>query len=193
MQNPQSLEDWIAALVQWVFANAAFVDVAVLVGIAALIFQMRGLVQTARADQSRFYLEIAQRWTDILKLLYHVRNNPPPDLATLQAQYPDPKLFMQTPEWQQTYRPICNFYEDVGLMVKTGNLSIKELTVLVTIIDSDYLLLKPVISYLREKYRPDIYIFWNYILERAAKRNAVYDPFRGRKPYEPAVPKPDQK
>lgn len=186
MQIQPWIESGFAALMNWLFANAGFIDIAVLVGIGALYFQLRGLAHNARADQARFYLEVAQRWTVILKLLYHVRNNPPPSLEELERTYPDPRQFTSTEDWQETYRPICNFFEDIGLMVKTGTMTIKELRVLVTVLDSDYVLLKPVITYLRRKYRPDIYIFWNYLLQQAARKTAVYDPFNGRRPYEPA-------
>ena len=163
------------------FALTVFTAFMLLVG---LYQSTVSLIRSQKTEQAELYFEIATRWTATLKVLYQVRNNPPPTTAQLEAQYGSCADFMSTAEWRETYRPICNFFEDLGLLVYNKNIPIEIIRVLVTVSPNDYLLMKPVLDYVRGNYRHDIYSFWNYLLEQAEKTKPLR-PYKG-KLYEPS-------
>lgn len=168
-------------------SNIAAIPLSVITAVTLLIGLLLNVSSSNRArrvEMGNVYFKIAERWTTTLNLLYQVRNAPPPSLETLEAMYPNAKDFMATDEWRTNYRLICNFFEDMGLFVYNKNIPLGTLRVLVTISEDDYLLMKPVLDYLRANYREDIYIFWNYLL-REANRHHALRPFEGRKLYEP--------
>jgi len=150
-----------------------------------LLLNVRSSNRARRVEMANVYFKVAERWTATLSLLYQVRNMPPPSLEELEKKYPNAKDFMATDEWRSNYRLICNFFEDMGLFVHNKNIPLGTRRVLVTISEDDYLLMKPVLDYLRNNYRQDIYIFWNYLLREAHRHDALR-PFAGRKPYEPS-------
>lgn len=168
-------------------SNLAAIPVSVITAFTLLIgllLNVRSSNRARRVEMANVYFKIAERWTSTLTLLYQVRNTPPPTLEALEAKYPNAKDFMATTEWRTNYRLICNFFEDMGLFVYNKNIPLGTLRVLVTISEDDYMLMKPVLDYLRAHYREDIYIFWNYLLREANRRQALR-PFENRKLYEP--------
>lgn len=190
MSLSEQIEHIAASGLGWISNNFHLLDFAALLGIITLIFQLQNLIRSSRADEARLYFEIAQRWSDVLGLIYEMRQDPPPPLEQLEAEYDNVQAFMATELWQKKYRPICNFFEDIGLMVHKGTIPIGELKVLVTVLGDDYLKLSPVIKYIRIYYRKDIYLFWNYLLQQSARNESGLDPFKGRSPFVP-VPKED--
>jgi len=137
-----------------------------------------------RTERAQLYFTISERWAVVLQSLYRTRGAPPPSLEELEQTYPDVRDFMQTPAWKDDYRLICNFFEDMGLIVYQKSLPVTTIQVLVTVSENDYRLMRPVLLYLRKHYRPDIYVLWNYLLKRSCRARAI-QPFSGRI-YEPS-------
>ena len=137
-----------------------------------------------RTERAQLYFTISERWAVVLKALYRTRGTPPPSLEELEDTYPNVRDFMQTGAWKDDYRLICNFFEDMGLIVHQKSLPVTTIQVLVTVSENDYRLMRPVLQYLRKHYRPDIYVLWNYLLARSSRARAI-QPFRGRV-YEPS-------
>lgn len=164
------------------FALTIFTAIMLLVGVYQNTVSQK---RAERADQARLYFDIASRWTAILQILYRVRNDPPESLEALEARYPHCRDFMQQAVWKDEYRMICNFFEDLGLLVYNKNMSVKIIRVLVTVSPNDYMLMKPVLDYLRQHYRDDIYCFWNYLLEEAEKTKPLR-PYKNKRLYEPS-------
>ncbi len=151
-----------------------------------LVVHSRRNLRFHRVEEARMYFELTDRWAKILELLYELRTKSAPTKEELEARYPAYADFMATAEWRGTYRPICNFFEDVGLLVKRKVIDINVVRVLVTVDPKDYELLRGVLEYLRQHYtdRWDIYIFWNYLLELAAKEDPLR-PYAENNVYEP--------
>jgi hypothetical protein len=74
---------------------------------------------------------------------------------------------MRSEVWLKTVRPVANFYEFIGMMVHEGYISARVLLVLVTVDDSSWEKAQPFIAALTKTgYRPDLYVFWRYLIER---------------------------
>lgn len=185
--------DWVTGLLDWLSSIFILLPVAAaLVPTLILLVHIYNSRRSSRVDQAKLYFDISDRWSKILKILYDVRSAPPPTRAELEDDYgADFARFMRCDEWRESYRPICNFFEDIGLMVYKKNISVEELQVLVTIIPADYHLMKPVLDYLRKHYRSDIYVFWNYLLDKAydGDRARTLHPYKDKTMYEPPAPK----
>ncbi|NHK29606.1 hypothetical protein FF098_016990 [Parvularcula flava] len=154
------------------------------VGLGIGIWQTsQNMLRTQKTEQAQLYFEIATRWSAVLQKLYVVRAAPPPSLQELEQYYDNCADFMTTSQWKDEYRMICNFFEDLGLLVYNKNIPIDIIRVLVTVSNDDYILMKPVLDYLRKCYRHDIYSFWNYLLKEAEKTKPIR-PFKGEL-YEP--------
>jgi len=154
------------------------------IGLCIGIWQTsQNMLRTQKTEQAQLYFEIATRWSAVLQKLYVVRAAPPPSLQELEKYYDSCAEFMTTSQWKDDYRMICNFFEDLGLLVYNGNIPIEIIRVLVTVSNDDYMLMKPVLDYLRKCYRHDIYSFWNYLLKEAEKTKPIR-PFKGEL-YEP--------
>ena len=149
-----------------------------------LYLAQRTHARALKTEQARLYFAISERWSAILRLLYTVRRTPPSALAELESEYGTVGAFMESEAWREVYRPICNFFEDIGFIVYNDNLPLETVGVLVTVSESDYLLLKPVLDWVRRDYREDVYEFWNYLLWKA-QNTPPAKPFSGRARYEP--------
>ncbi|GGD08949.1 hypothetical protein [Aquisalinus flavus] len=173
----------------WAFAmtfdGASFVLLIITTGGLAIgIWQTsQNMLRTQKTEQAQLYFEIASRWSAVLQKLYLVRATPPPSLEDLEKNHASCADFMKSSQWKDEYRMICNFFEDLGLLVYNRNIPIEIIRVLVTVSNADYMLMKPVLDYLRKCYRHDIYSFWNYLLKEAEKTKPLR-PFRGEL-YEP--------
>lgn len=152
-----------------------------------IYYAQRSHSRAIKTEQARIYFTISERWTAVLQLLYTVRRAPPPDIEDLKAQHGSIKSFMESDAWRSVYRPVCNFFEDIGFIVYNDNLPISAVRVIVTISQDDYLLLKPVLDWIRSDYRADIYEFWNYLLWKAQVTQPVR-PFKNKARYEPRPP-----
>ena len=120
-------------------------------------------------------LEVADRWTDILQVRYRVRANIE-NYRNPQERYRDIREFMASEDWQHL-RVLCNFYEFLGMLVYYKIMSISTVLVLVTVDESDFDAAKPSIDWLRSEYRDDIYLFWDWLILAARKRQAT-NPFK---------------
>ena len=149
-----------------------------------LILNWQSNRRSTKTEQAQLYFYIAENWTAILQTLYSVRENPPPTLEQLEQKYPTYQSFMATDVWKNEYRVICNFFEDIGLIVYNKNLPLETIQVLVTVSEDDYFLMKPVLDFVRKNYRQDIYHFWNYLLKESTRATPL-KPFKGGKAYEP--------
>ena len=178
-----ALEDFLAFTIT--FDGASFVLLIITTaGLGIGIWQTsQNMLRTQKTEQAQLYFEIATRWSAVLQKLYLVRAAPPPSLAELEANHGTCADFMKSSQWKDEYRMICNFFEDLGLLVYNKNIPIEIIRVLVTVSNDDYMLMKPVLDYLRKCYRHDIYSFWNYLLKEAEKTKPLR-PFKGEL-YEP--------
>lgn len=156
--------------------------------LAGLYLSRQSQIQGRKAQEAQVYFTVGEKWSKTLNLLYAVRAAPPSSLAEIEAQFGTAySQFMATPEWRETYRPICNFFEDIGLLVYKRNISLETVRVLVTISEEDYVTLRPVLDYLRKHYRADIYSFWNYLLQESSKTDALHPFSAPHKIYQPSA------
>jgi hypothetical protein len=166
---------FIAAAVSSVGAAVAAIVAAIQAFVAAESHKV-----TDRNSRAQILLEIADRWTEVLKVRYEIRK----DLdryKKLRETYAalSVREFTATDEWRNL-RVLCNFYEFIGLITYHKLISLETMLVLVTVDRADYDLARPVVEWLRKEYRPDIYLFWDWVVEGAAKTSAT-NPFKGKR------------
>ena len=135
-----------------------------------------------RSVRANMFMAIAKEWSRV----YKARNTLLSSTTVLTANDLYQKYgtkyrqFLQTDEWRQTLRPMCNFYEILGVMLEQKAIAPGPLFVLVTVdtfeaVDSSgartpcpegvmYQRLKGPIEYLRQQYRADIYEFYDKYL-----------------------------
>lgn len=126
----------------------------------------------AHYEGIQMFMDIARRWGE----LYHIRNEimaSSVDAAGLRKEYgADYARFLNSDEWKKM-RELCHFFEMVGLCIHERQLNPEMLFVIITVDDKNELLSKrliPVIEYLREVYRPDLYMFYDKFLLPLYKR-----------------------
>ncbi len=174
----------MAEIVKWFDPGMILSSITAIALLVGLYLNMKSNQRTAKTEQTRLYFAIAEKWTEVLAILYEVRRTPPPSVEELEQAYGDVSAFMATADWKTKYRVICNFFEDIGLIAYNENLPLATIRVLVTISADDYKMMKPVLDFVRANYRSDIYHFWNYLLQQSARAKPIR-PFKGGKLYEP--------
>jgi hypothetical protein len=150
--------------------------------------------QTNLADRSSWasmFLEIARKWDEILPTRNWVLESMKiRTLKDLEKEYSDEsgkvnvEAYRQDKEWLETVRPLCNFYETLGVLLKQRSISPDPLLALVTVdsyesientgaegnttLDQElaiYRRLKGPIEFVRKYYRFDIYEYYDpYLL-----------------------------
>ena len=145
--------------------------------------------RSVRAEWERIFLDIADRWSAILPISRKLLEAPLiHTLEELEANYENSgsktcKDFLCTDEWEKILRPICNFYETIGVILKHKCIDPDPIFVLVTVDNHEtidevdaggnvterkefaiYRWLKGPIAYLRKYYRPDIYEYYDRYL-----------------------------
>lgn len=148
-----------------------------------LVLNWRAGKRASRTEQAALYFDLSERWSVVLSLLYQIRLTPPPTVEELRRTHPDVRTFLMTENWRELYRPICNFFENVGLIVHNRNLDIETVRVLITVNEEDYVALSPILEYLRRHYRNDIYVFWDYLISASRSADALSP--KWRKPFVP--------
>lgn len=183
--------------------NAAAVIAASLSAIFSMVSSIASLKQLRinsehassqhRSARAHIFLEIADRWSKVLevrRILLAKKNFF--TFEQLRDEYEQNKTEVKTYKdflcsnvWLNELRPICNFYETLGVMLEQGSIAPSAMFVLVTvdnlekIQESDrdgnitvreefavHRRLKGAIKYLRTYYRQDIYEYYDrYLLE----------------------------
>lgn len=127
-----------------------------------LLFTYLSLRRTTRQHQVTVLSDIQESWIKI----YPTRNTL---LATDYRQIAWDELDYQDilarPEWLEVVGPVANFYEFLGLLVHQKYVRPEVLFVLVTVDKNSRRNADPLISQLRETYRGDLYIYWDYLLK----------------------------
>jgi hypothetical protein len=135
-----------------------------------------------QAERARVFMEITDRWSKIYPIRNHALAAPVVSKEDLLKNYGrDYKAYLDSQEWKDL-RGVCNFFEFLGVVLHQKFITPGELFVLVTVdvfkqeaaghVEQVpdgvmYSRLKGPISYLREVYRPDIYVFYDqYLLVR---------------------------
>jgi hypothetical protein len=139
----------------------------------------------AHYEGVKLFMDIANRWGE----LYSLRNEIMAlsiDANELRKEYgSDYVRFLNSDEWKKM-RELCHFFEVVGLCVHERQLNPEMLFVIITVDDKDHLLSKrliPVIEYLREIYRPDLYMFYDkFLLPLYNKNRSRKSGFAGKTP-----------
>jgi hypothetical protein len=106
--------------------------------------------------------QLSDRWTEVLKeALYDIRKDSV-SFANAHTSFNSARDFMGSHHWQKM-RKMCNFYEFVGLLVFNKILHLETVLVIITVQGGDYAIAKSTIDRLRNEYRPDIYLFWDWL------------------------------
>ena len=157
--------------------------------VSAAVFAFFQIKWAASSDRARIFMKIADRWSDIYDARNHVLAEP---VLTKDAIFErhgrDYKKFLASDEWK-AIRPVCNFFEFLGVILHQKFIRGEELFVLVTvdvfkeIVDREDVLvpdgvmfskLRGPIEYLREVYRPDIYVLYDkFLLKQYRSRGAL--------------------
>ncbi|HEX4032732.1 MAG TPA: hypothetical protein VHX20_20400 [Terracidiphilus sp.] len=140
-----------------------------------------------RAVRADIFLKIADRWSRVLLIRRNlIDKGKVTTYQELDAQYgPRARDYLISDEWQKTMRPICNFYEILGVMLEQRSIEPEALFVLVTVDTVNkfeghdaagnplqqvglaiHRQLQGPIEYLRRNYRSDIYVYYDkYLLQ----------------------------
>jgi hypothetical protein len=149
----------------WAIVGAVVSSVAAALATIASLMQaqltMRGVRLQDQDGRVNVLLNVMQRWSDCLKDLYKIRHKAE-EFKAAPEKFTDVTEFMASEYWQ-TLRVVCNFYEFCGLLAYNKILRIETLLVIITVRRSDYEIARPAIERLRKDYRPDIYLFWDWL------------------------------
>lgn len=135
-----------------------------------LVLTFQSLQRTTRQHQISVLSSIQETWIKI----YATRNK-------LLAQQHDPaewkgrepKDILSCSTWLDVVGPVANFYEFLGILVYKGYVRPETLFVLVTVDRITRQNADPLISQLRHSYRPDLYVFWDYLIDMWDKHPAL--------------------
>jgi hypothetical protein len=166
------LSDPIRAAAISAFAAAVAAGISAIQGFIA----RRSTELTDHYGRTQLLLNVTDRWTAVLPVRYRVRQKTYDNVQS----YGSVDKFLASEDWQLA-RQVCNFYEFVGLLVYHRMLRVSTLLVFVTVDPADFERLRPAITYLRENYRSDIYLFWDYLLSET-KGHKAHNPFRDSRP-----------
>lgn len=149
----------------YAFIAAAVSSVGAAVASVAAVLQIqsmrKGVQLQDQAGRVSVLLDVMNRWSNTLPALYEVREKAG-EFQNAQAGFEKVTDFMRSDYWAKL-RVVCNFYEFVGLLAYNGVLRLETLLVIITVRASDYELAKPSIDRLRQDYRKDIYLFWDWL------------------------------
>jgi len=120
-------------------------------------------------------LDVRDSWTECLSHIYKFRQNRV-DYTGLRDKFDNLQDFMADELWQGRLRQICNFYEYVGLLVHHEILEANTILVFVTVEPGDRKIADEAITWLREDYKEDIYLYWDWLIEKTSGIEAL-DPF----------------
>ena len=161
--------DILAAIYEWnwweILKTGA--SVATAFGLILTFISLRG---TRRQHQVSVLSSIQDTWIAI----YPTRN-------TLLARHyspaewevREPKDILSCSEWLDIVGPVANFYEFLGVLVYRGYVRPETLFVLVTVDKITRQNADPLISRLRQTYRADLYVFWDYLIDMWDKHPAT--------------------
>lgn len=140
-----------------------------------------------REQNTTMFLNVADRWSSIYETRNEVLSSKLVTADDLRARFgEDYKEFLKSAEWQRM-RPLLNFFEIAGYLLKRGYLQAEDLFVLVSVdafTDFEnqtriqvpegvlFIRLKGYIEYLRAIYKKDIYDNYDKVLLPAYKRYA---------------------
>jgi len=150
-----SLFAFLAAAASWRQAQAA----------------KQGIMIQEQSSRVHALLDVRDRWTDCLPHLYQFRHNAD-NFRNIRQKYSTVQEFMASPEWGQMLRPICNFYEFIGVLAHHKILQKDTILVFVTVNPADRQVADEAIKWLREDYRDDIYLYWDWLVENCEKCKA---------------------
>ena len=144
--------------------------------------QIRG---QSRTFELMMLTDIAKKWGSLYATRNAVMNSTIDGEALHNHHGNDYVKFLNSPEWKDI-REVCHFFEMVGLYLHEGYIKPDVLFVLVTVDDPEGKMsgkLIPIINYLREVYRPDIYVFYDqYLLPIFLKMRKENKGWAGKKP-----------
>ncbi len=199
-------------VVGWSNIISAIVAIAsLLIAVAGIIFvwvQLRQIkyqgLKDEKANHAGMMLDLAQRWSEVLKSRYDVMKklrDPKAHKVDIEQDFNnDCSKLMDSDFWTGELRKVLNFYEFLGLMIHQGNIDPDEAFVLVsvdhfnwdslrkdgkeredtTFEDGDfYQKVAPYLDLVRE-YRTDIYVFYDQYLAEIYHANRL----------KPFLPKP---
>lgn len=151
--------------IEWAIFGAVVSSVAAALATIASLLQaqltMRGVKLQDQDGRVNVLLSVDQRWSETLKSLYKMRHQAE-EFRNAPAKYAAVTEFMASEYWQ-TLRIVCNFYEFVGMLAFHKILRIETLLVIITVRRDDYEIARASIERLRQDYRPDIYLFWDWL------------------------------
>jgi hypothetical protein len=121
----------------------------VIVSMISIFVSLRQLeINSKHADsqhnsaRARIFLEIADRWSEILLIRKKLLKDEILTFEQLKADYEENtdetqkktfKDFLGQPRWENDLRRICNFYETLGVMLEQGSIAPDAMFVLVTV------------------------------------------------------------
>jgi hypothetical protein len=151
------------------------VIVTVLFSVIQLRNAIKGLQGGDKAFRAQIFMQITDKWSAIYKQRNAVLESEPTTVKQLEENKnyqendrPSYRKFLASEEWKGI-REVCNFFEFLGLTLHQGFIEAGPLFVLVTVEDKEGKMsrnLRPYIAYLRKHYRPDIYVFYDYLFEQ---------------------------
>lgn len=161
--------EWIAAASAFFAFLAAFASFR-----QATIAKHSTLVQEENC-KLRALLDVRDQWSNCLAHRYKIKQHSE-TYSNIKEKYDSLPEFMASPEWSERLRPICNFYEYVGLLAHHEVLKLETMLVFVTIDPQDREIASEAIAWLRDEYRTNIYKYWDWLLEVSMNAEAK-DPF----------------
>ena len=157
-----------------------------IVTISIAVFQLRRVDRTFR---SQIFMQISDKWSVIYPQRNRVLNSEPTTLKQLQEKYAgNYRSFLASEEWNGI-REVCNFFEFLGVILHQGFIEAGPLFALVTVEDAEGNTssnLRPYIAFLRKHYRPDVYVFYDYLLEQYESHKATpFSPNAKKRVFDP--------
>jgi len=137
--------------------------------IAAQISAKQSELST-RQQEVAILSQVQDRWNSI----YETRNK----LRTTKFHLVnwagmEPEEILKHKDWIEIVRPVANFYEFVGLIISKGYIAPETALVLVTADRASRMNASPLIDALRSKYRDDLYLFWDELIEIGERVEAL--------------------